>query len=920
MSELFSAKNLSAPHEELAYLRKRVAELETPRAILKPEDKPKIAGEVLDEYKKSPAETLLHSKYALAEEKKDALILKLSPEAHDKNMEELLGIFMEHGIKNTFSVLEKMKNQHLDDDFHRLLVQYLITVPETAGVAKNQELWRALNFSLYQVLVPEAVGNPRSFKELASLMEQFYAGMLAVSGDPKNSEKNYFSLEIGLSVASDELIFYVAVPKHRADLFEKHILSIFPTAKLKASPDDYNVFNDHGESVGAYAVSQKNFVLPIKTYDHFETDPLAVLIGAFTKLKREGEGLALQIMLRPAGDVFLKRVGKVLEALKRGLSLKKASEYGTWRGMIDEVFDEFLSNRQEKERREEMLKKIDENSLKAVTEKLGSVIVEAELRLVASAENKDRAMSILHDMTAAFHQFADPVTSGGLIFREVSGREALSFFHNFSYRLFSAKESFPLSLREVASIYYFPEKNRTQGQLKAAEAAQAPAPADLPQKGVLLGLNRYRHLETKVYLEADDRMRHLYVIGQTGTGKTTLLKNMIVQDIENGDGVCMIDPHGTDIVDVLKNIPKNRLEDVIYFDPAHVERPMGLNMLEYDERYPEQKTFVVNELLSIFNKLFDMKVAGGPNFEQYFRNAALTVMEHPPSGNTLLEIGRVMSDRTFRMKKLSYCKNPLILQFWQNAEKTTGESGLSNFVPYITSKFDVFLSNDIMRPIVVQEKSAFNFRDVLDSKKILLVNLSKGRLGDINANLLGLVIVGKLTMAALSRADIAGKELMSDFYLYIDEFQNVTTPSITTIFSEARKYRLSLTVAHQYISQLTEEIKSAVFGNVGSMISFRVGQEDAEFLAKQFSPTFTAQDISKLENRNAYAKLLARGLPQTPFNMATLAPRAGEQKIFEAAVNLSHERYGRPRSEVEQEIITKYRREKTLPPESSFSE
>jgi hypothetical protein len=380
---------------------------------------------------------------------------------------------------------------------------------------------------------------------------------------------------------------------------------------------------------------------------------------------------------------------------------------------------------------------------------------------------------------------------------------------------------------------------------------------------------------------------------------------MIMQDIKNGEGVCMIDPHGSDIQDVLASVPPERVKDVIYFDPSHTERPMGLNMLEYDERFPEQKTFVVNELISIFNKLFDMKVAGGPAFEQYFRNSALLVMEHPASGNTLIEIGRVLGDKAFRELKLSYCKNPIVTQFWRNAEKTTGEQSLSNFVPYVTSKFDSFISNDIMRPVIAQEKSSFNFRDIMDNKKIFLVNLAKGRLGDINANLIGLILVGKILMAALSRVDSFGKTL-PPFYLYIDEFQNITTDSIATILSEARKYKLSLTIAHQFIAQLDEKIRDAVFGNVGSMAVFRIGSDDAAYLEKQFEPTFSQKDIMNIDNYNAYLKLLVGGRPAKPFNIETLPSPKLNHQIAEKIREISFLTYGKDRAEVEAGIMKRY--------------
>ena len=489
-----------------------------------------------------------------------------------------------------------------------------------------------------------------------------------------------------------------------------------------------------------------------------------------------------------------------------------------------------------------------------------------------------------------------------------------SLLRHFTYRTFDDSENFPLSLAEVTTMMHFQTRAlEASSNLRFNTLVTAPVPVGLSAEGVLLGVNKHASGETEVFMAPDDRLRHVYTIGQTGTGKSTFLKNLITQDILNGDGVCMIDPHGSDIQDILAIIPPERYEDLIYFDPSNTARPMGLNMLEYDTRFPEQKTFVVNEMLSIFNKLFDMKTTGGPMFEQYFRNAVMLVMEDPETGNTLLDVSRVLADKAFRDLKLSRCRNPIIVQYWQEiAGKAGGEADLKNIVPYITSKFDVFLSNDIMRPIVAQEKSSFSFRQVMDEKKILLVNLSKGRLGDINANLLGLIIVGKILISALSRVDSFGTEL-PPFYLYIDEFQNVTTDSISTILSEARKYKLSLNIAHQFIAQLEEGIKDSVFGNVGSIVSFRVGSEDAEFLEKQFTPVFTTRDIMNIENRNAYIKMLSGGRPVKPFSLEMLAPPVGNTEQVESLKELSALKYGTDKAIVEAAIMQKYKKTEPEP-------
>jgi hypothetical protein len=457
-------------------------------------------------------------------------------------------------------------------------------------------------------------------------------------------------------------------------------------------------------------------------------------------------------------------------------------------------------------------------------------------------------------------------------------------------------------------MYHFPPKGvKGTPHLKQSRFTQAPAPLEKVEQGLLLGTNNYRGQQTEVRLAPLDRARHLYLVGQTGTGKTSFMKTLIDQDIRAGNGVCFIDPHGNDILDVLASVPPERYEDVIYFDPAHLDRPFGLNLLEYDPRFPEQKTFIVNELLAIFKRLYgDVPESMGPAFEQYFRNSTMLVMEDPASGSTMLDIARVLSNAEFRNRKLARSNNPVVNQFWTEiATRAEGEASLANIVPYITNKFDDFTANDFMRPIVGQQESSFNFREIMDSKKILLVNLSKGRLGERNANLLGLITVGKLFMAALSRADSPGKDF-PPFYLYIDEFQNITTDSIPGILSEARKYKLSLTIAHQFLKQIDEKIRDAVFGNVGSMAVFRVGEEDGEFFAKQFAPVFSALDFVNIENYNAYVRILAGGVPQKPFNITSLPPVQGNKDQIDDLRELSYLTYGRDREQVESLIRSRY--------------
>ncbi|MBU0476726.1 type IV secretion system DNA-binding domain-containing protein, partial [Patescibacteria group bacterium] len=442
------------------------------------------------------------------------------------------------------------------------------------------------------------------------------------------------------------------------------------------------------------------------------------------------------------------------------------------------------------------------------------------------------------------------------------------------------------------------------------KAKQAPPPANLPEEGVKIGKSVFRGGERIVPILRKDRRRHFYIIGQTGTGKSVLLQEMIRQDIEAGEGLALIDPHGDLAGKILELIPPARAEDVIYFNPSDVERPLGLNMLEFDPDFPESKTFVVNEVLEIFEKLYNLKTMGfgGPVFEQYMRNAILLTMEDPLSGNTLIEISKVMADANFRKYKLSRCKNVVVKNFWElEAEKAGGEAALANMVPYITSKMNVFIANDLVRPIIAQQRSSFSFREVMDNGKILIINLSKGKLGDINSYLLGMIIVGKILIASFSRADIP-EEQRRDFYLYIDEFHNVTTKTIASSLAEARKYKLNMIFAHQFIGQLDEETRKAIFGNVGSMLALRVGPDDAQYLTTQFGPVFNENDLVNLDNYNSALRLLINGETSRAFNIITSPPSKGNPEVARLIKELSQIKYGRDRAKVEAELYQRLRR------------
>ncbi len=897
----------NSPEEEINFLRRHIEDRE--RELQEsgtPKTKEEVSREAVSAYDMVPKHEALHDNYAVSEKDAEHIVLDLRPEAHDDKMSELYGFLLENGIKNTLDLVSRMNDPHIEDDFHRFLVQFLHANGQVPGLKTESQEFKSLNLSLFEVTLPGNIKEEKkTFIDFITGMKQFLLGMQSVSRGESNFEKQYYTLEIAVASGSNDLIIYVAMPRDKKELLEKQILAFYHEAKIEEVKDDYNVFNKDGVTSASQASFSKEDVYPIATYEDLGHDPMNAVLNAFSKLEKESEGASIQIVVMPMGESLIKKFSGILDKVKKGEKLKDVmDEFGVMKKEFKNFAKDIFSG--PKKDKIESDKEIDSDIIEAITKKLQTTILATNIRIVASADSKSRADDILSNIESSFGQF-NKAKSNSFVFEKVKENEMNKFLHLFSFRMPSEKHFLPLNLEELSTVFHFPISESTTPDLKEAKAGQAPAPTNMTTDGIQIGTNVYRGRETPVFMSPEDRLRHLYIIGQTGTGKTGIMLNMIIQDIKAGNGVCYIDPHGNDIERILANIPKERIDDVVYFDPAYTARPMGLNMLEYDVNRPEQKTFVINEMMGIFNQLFDMQTAGGPIFEQYFKNSASLIMDDPESGATLLEITRVLSDKTFRDMKLSKTKNPLIKQFWKNAEAAQGEQGLENFVPYITSKFDTFISNEIMRPIVAQESSSFNFRDIMDNKKILLVNLSKGRLGEINSNLLGLIIVGKLQMAALSRADSVGKDF-SPFYLYIDEFQNVVTPSITSILSEARKYKLSLNVAHQYLTQLPDNIKNAVLGNVGSMGIFRISAEDAQVLEKRVEPIFSVSDIIKLDNRNAYMSMLMNGQPAKPFSIKTDNWPAGNDALIEPIKELSYMKFGRPRDEVEGEIMGKFER------------
>ncbi len=920
-----SSSKFSSPDEEINKLKAEIAKKAKELNADNKTDLARVANKELLEYSLSPTQNVLDSDMQMPSRDIMREVLKLESEDHDEQIEKLLRLTPYRGVKNVLSIVKKINNPHLEDDFHRALVQYLIQGLPVPQLKVGTELWRELNMVLYEVSL--GTENPteqeqgiqqqkvRDLDRLLKTMEQFYSGMISVAG-----KDDFYSVELAKPIGKEELMFFVAVPRSKKELFERHLGSVYPDSVLKELKGDYNVFNYNGAYKMAYVLQSKHFSAPLKDYKHFSHDPLNIILGAFSGLDALEEGAAVQFVIKDEGAKHNDFVQKVITNMRKNKPFKKAVKHAESPSNVakDELKKHFKEMMFGKDNRKP--DPVDEALLEQLGEKAKSRILAVNMRIASSARTQDRAKMILENISSTFNQFENPRVNN-LSVKTVAGKEKSVAAENFIFRRPDSRHKALLSISELSTIMHLTAAGvRSSRELKQNRSKKSAAPVEISvanqklaskqSKGIILGKNVYGAKEYKVPFLEEDRMRHFYEIGQTGTGKTYLMKSMIIQDIYNGEGVCYIDPHGTDIVDILAAIPPERADDLIYFDPSYTARPYGLNILEWNPEKPDEKTFVTNELYEIFVKLFgDVPESLGPMFQQYYRNATLLVLEGQEAGKaTMADIPKVFADKEFRHKMLENSKNPIVNQFWvEIAEKAGGDASLENVTPYITAKTDTFLANEIMRPIVSQEKTTINFREVMDKRKILLVNLSKGRIGELNAQLLGLIIVGKFLQAALARVESLDLKSLAPFYLYIDEFQNFTTPSIATILSEARKYRLSLNLAHQFIKQLDDKIKDAVFGNVGSKCVFRVSPEDAEFLEKSFAPEFTAKDIASVENYNAYLSLLVNGSPVKPFSMETITYNWNlDYEYAEKLRQLSFLKYGRPREEIEEEILKKY--------------
>lgn len=776
---------------------------------------------------------------------------------------------------------------------------------------------RSLDFVFLQVLIPKKESKEDQDKEQASDMhkavavaEHFFQTLSGIrSSDFDRSWKSQDFLSFEYIATDGEIRFFVGCPRDLQEVIEKQVTTFYPDAVVELT-ELPKIFYDKTVQVTGYLTGAKNFLFPIKTYKSFESaDPINNILNTLSNASDDnGNSAALQIMVRPAKDAWQRKARRMSKKLASGNSDGGfLSGVGNFFGML------FSGPKDEKNSGNDDKDTESQQTTQAIDEKAEKHGFETIIRCVTSSPQKRTAEINMTSLLSAFTQYGSPSLNSFVPRKWHSKRDLVKNFLLRSFeRSFFTANPLLLSTEELASLFHFPHtKYNNIPSVKWQNFKIAPLPKNIPTKGLYLGENVYRGVSKPVFMSNEDRFRHFYVIGQTGTGKSSIFQTMIRQDFREGRGTCVIDPHGSLIESLLPFVPKDRVDDVIIFDPSDLERPMGLNLLEAET--DEERDMVALDAMNIMIKMFDEETFG-PRIQDYFRNGVLTLMADP-SGGSLTDIVRLFTDDAFQRAKVQHVTNPVVKSFWTKQMAQTGQREKQEMIPYFAAKFGAFVTNSMMRNIIGQTKSAFDFAKVMDEGKILLMNLSKGMTGEINSKLLGLIIVSKIQMAALRRQkNLTAGAKPTDFFLYIDEFQNYVTDSIESILSEARKYRLSLNIAHQYLSQIDTSgqkkgvnLKDAVFGNVGTMMCYKIGAQDAEAMAKEMAPVFSDQDLMNIDAFKSAIKLAVDGQPSRPFSLNVQKPwlEKGNDKMPEALKQISRLTHARSRKFVEKEIFAR---------------
>ncbi len=756
----------------------------------------------------------------------------------------------------------------------------------------------------------------KDYKEVIGVMDHLYQSLHGLYNGSMNrywTGQPFISLEY--AALANEILFFVVCPRSIAPLIEKQITSFYPDTVID-EVEDYNIFTNDSVVAAKSLFASKPFTAVFKTYQQLKSDPLNAITNAFSKLQSD-EGAAVQIILQPAKPGWQSKLQQEAKDLLNGKSGGGSSWLNplTWVRMIVDLFTSGGPSA-DTPKSERVSQMVEEYS-KAVDEKAGNPGFTAVIRVVSSAKNPSRAQMILDTVLGGFSQFNDVRGNGfKTVMFDSKAKTVRRFIRRSPRRILREWLQAPLMLlgtTELASLFHLPHTKYNKVEtIKWQNFKVAPAPKNLPEDGLYLGTNTYRGEKKKIFMHDEDRFRHFYIIGQTGTGKSSIIQLMARQDLHNGKGMCVVDPHGSLIDDLLPYIPRERADDVIFFNPADTERPMGLNLLE--GKTEEERDLIALDAMNMMVKMFGEEIFG-PRIQDYFRNGCLTLMEDEEEGGAITDLVRLFTDDEWQKYKVAKVKNPIVKSFWENQMAKTGQREKQEMIPYFAAKFGQFVTNTLIRNIVGQTKSSFDVAECMNSNKIILMNLSKGLIGDINSTLLGMIVVNKIQVAAMRRQRME-KEARKDFFLYIDEFQNFVTPSIESILSEARKYRLGLILAHQYIDQLEKEsklagsvsLKGAIFGNVGTMMMYKIGPQDAEVAVKEMAPVFSEQDLVNMDAFKGAMKLCVNGQPSRPFSIEVPRPwleksYTKDEQAAEAFKQLSRLKYGRPKEFVNREIL-----------------
>ncbi len=785
---------------------------------------------------------------------------------------------------------------------------------------RSEDHRRSLSMAFLKIRIPkkeskedretdsDTLGANRDFKEPAGVMKQFFESLSSLENHHWHRwymGQDFMSFEY---VVQNNLIdFYAVLPRHLMHIVEKQITAFFPDSYMEET-EDYLLFREKSAWAGCYLRLEEPYSFPIRTYTRMTTDPLNNIANVLSKLAPD-DSAAIQVMIRPVHNGWQKKGRELAKHIQEGHGHSSWTQYINPLFWLRTIFEAFTAGKKEGGEAPSRSTPMIDEQVKAIEEKNTQMGFETVIRLVAVSNQAHSAHELLTSMKGAFAQYSTTDNNLFMHREHYMGDMVYHFLMRDMTRPWFLSKMI-LCPEELASIYHLPNIRFNRAPtIHWQNYKISPPPENLPEEGILLGHNIYRGVKKEIRMKNDDRFRHFYVIGQTGTGKSSILQVMIRQDFKNGKGVCVMDPHGQLIEDLLPFIPRERADDVIYFNPADLERPMGLNLLE--AAVPEDRDMIAMEAMNIMIKLFDEEVFG-PRIQDYFRNGCLTLMESK-EGGALTDMVRLFTDDDFQKEKTKDVQNPIVRSFWEHQMAKTGAREKQEMIPYFAAKFGQFVTNGMMRNIIGQTRSAFDFNDVMNNNKILLINLSKGETGDINSKLLGMIVVAKVQAAALARQRMP-KEERKDFFMYIDEFQNYVTDSIEVILSEARKYRLSLNMAHQYLAQLETgggsskkgvNLKDAIFGNVGSIMAYKIGAQDAEYMAKEMAPVFSDQDLINVDKYKAVMKLSIDTQPSKPFSIIPLNPytEQGDSEAAEAYKQLSRLKYGRDKEYIEREVF-----------------